>query len=265
MSPTGTPARPMPSPAEPRASRYSMVANARSVYGVPPGIAWALCVFPYFGALVLGLMLWFPVTHARGVRLINEDRLVENATAVGDFLGALLGAAFVVRLLRRRARILVVALVAGVALMSFVIGGEEISWGQRLFHLPEWKPLASNVQKENTVHNLPAFHDLSEWIPLFLGVIGIWSIFRQTRPSRDRIGVPGLLMPCFIVIVVLAAYDNFTDWVPIELKIDTIIGQLSEYVEMLVGMCFALGMWLAMRRDARHPSADAARPNAATR
>jgi hypothetical protein len=114
-----------------------------------------------------------------------------------------------------------------------------------------------NIQGENTVHNLPWLHDLSEWLPFALGVLGLLAIQWHTRRHRDRVGVPSPLLAYCWVVVVLGAYDNFTDWFPINLKVDTIVGQLNEYVEMLVGFCFMIGAALVIARHDRARRASA--------
>ncbi len=53
------------------------------------------------------------------------------------------------------------------------------------------------------------------------------------------------------MVVIQGAYDNGTDWYPINLTVDTIVGQLSEYAEMLIGFAFAIGMALAIARELR--------------
>jgi hypothetical protein len=91
---------------------------------------------------------------------VEEDGPVEWLGAIGLFAGAgLFFAAFVVA--RRRggaavglSRLGVWALLA-LALALFVAGGEEISWGQRLFGWGTPESIAAvNAQDETTLHNL---------------------------------------------------------------------------------------------------------------
>jgi len=69
------------------------------------------------------------------------------------------------------------------ALMCFVIAGEEISWGERLTGLGIEKISNLNVQGETNFHNLPFFHNylldpVFEISCIFLGWFG-WRNFRN--------------------------------------------------------------------------------------
>src|SRR4051812_8105902 len=91
-------------PATPLATdpaRDSTIERSSAVYGVPRPLAWTIVIFPILGAAVLAAMLAWPPTHARGVRVLSEDKLVENFTAIADFVGAILGTSMTLWLLRR--------------------------------------------------------------------------------------------------------------------------------------------------------------------
>ena len=64
-----------------------------------------------------------------------------------------------------------VVLLAGIGLL--LVTGEEISWGQRIFHLalPQYFE-AHNVQEELNVHNLPVFESWENDYHLLVGFIG---------------------------------------------------------------------------------------------
>jgi hypothetical protein len=140
----------------------------------------------------------------------------------------------------------------GFALFFFAIGGEEISWGQRLFH---WKTIAImraiNSQKEDTLHNIHGFQVFNDWLPFCLGLAGTIAILRHTRRVRDASGLPSVLLTFCLVTVLLAGYDRLTDDFYVNYNVDLIVGRLQEYVEMLVALGFALAVWLTLRRDAR--------------
>lgn len=95
--------------------------------------------------------------------LVKEDGLVEWVGAIGLFAGAgLFLAAFVVAHRRgpeatglSRLGIWVLLLMA---VLLFVAGGEEISWGQRIFGFGNPSDLSEfNAQGETNLHNLNAF------------------------------------------------------------------------------------------------------------
>tara|TARA_B100000242_G_C42974262_1_gene452166 strand:+ start:198 stop:884 length:687 start_codon:yes stop_codon:yes gene_type:complete len=77
------------------------------------------------------------------------------------------------------------------ALLSFVVAGEEISWGERLFGFSLDGISNLNVQGETNFHNLPFFHNylldpVFEITCIFLGWFG-WRKFKtiDAFPSKN--------------------------------------------------------------------------------
>ena len=78
-----------------------------------------------------------------------------------------------------------------IALLSFVIAGEEISWGERITGIGINSISDLNVQGETNFHNLPFFHNylldpIFEISCIFLGWFG-WRKFKNIKafPSKD--------------------------------------------------------------------------------
>ena len=78
-----------------------------------------------------------------------------------------------------------------IALLSFVIAGEEISWGERITEIGIDFISEINVQGETNFHNLPFFHNylldpIFEISCIFLGWFG-WRKFKNIKafPSKD--------------------------------------------------------------------------------
>lgn len=109
----------------------------------------AVCVF---AILCASLPIVAIVSADTFVRLFDEDGPFEMATAICYGISA---AACVTLALRAQGhRSLQIAL-GLLAMLFFVVGGEEISWGQRLFDFGTPKELkAINVQGEFTLHNI---------------------------------------------------------------------------------------------------------------
>src|SRR5205809_4875957 len=83
----------------------------------------------------------------------KEDHLFENLTAVFLFLGSIL---YFLSFNTSGRKYYFLFLMA---LLLFFGGGEEISWGQRIFHfITPAKMGAVNVQREVSVHNLEIFN-----------------------------------------------------------------------------------------------------------
>jgi hypothetical protein len=230
----------------------TLIALGRRVYGLPALLTWVIIVFPFLSALIIGLMLWFPSTHHHGERLLAEDHLVENFTVVGYLVGCGLAIALALRLQSRGVGKRLVLGFLCYAVVCFGLAGEEISWGQRIFHFKSPEVMQrENVQHEMTIHNLEIFQDLDSWFPLIFAAAALLAIRLHTRRRRETTGIPSILIPYCWVIVVLAGYDNLTDNYPINLRFDILIGNLRELVEMLFAFALALGVWFTMRRYAR--------------
>ena len=78
-----------------------------------------------------------------------------------------------------------------IAFLSFVIAGEEISWGERITGIGINTISDINVQGETNFHNLPFFHNylldpIFEISCIFLGWFG-WRKFKNIKafPSKD--------------------------------------------------------------------------------
>ena len=78
-----------------------------------------------------------------------------------------------------------------IAFLSFLIAGEEISWGERLTGIGIDSIANINVQGETNFHNLPFFHNylldpIFEISCIFLGWFG-WRRFKSNKafPSKD--------------------------------------------------------------------------------
>ena len=78
-----------------------------------------------------------------------------------------------------------------IAFLSFVIAGEEISWGERITGIGINSIANMNVQGETNFHNLPFFHNylldpIFEISCIFLGWIG-WRRFKNIKALPSKI------------------------------------------------------------------------------
>ncbi len=144
-----------------------------------------------------------PLLHKE---LTLEDKLVEDATAVLFLLSGVLlfGTAVAERKLALRC-----VYVLGGALMVFV-GGEEISWGQRIFGFATPDFLASvNNQNEFNVHNidLHSMHKIHEYGTLALCVLTCAALFSR-KDSLFRIPLPSILLMLSFIVMMTHRYPN---------------------------------------------------------
>jgi len=115
------------------------------------------------GALILVVATYIPLFLPAKLLefFVNEDNLFENLTVVYFVIISIL---FVVAFFKSRsapgnkALWLKKLILLGFALLFFVAAGEEISWGQRIFHIQTPDNLKQvNVQQELNFHNLAFF------------------------------------------------------------------------------------------------------------
>jgi hypothetical protein len=129
--------------------------------------------------LMIGLGFIFTAIFVLSPQLFTylalEDGIVETASALGYFLavGVLIAIAVVLRKYRGPYRMLWMFLLVGGGLVLFVMGGEEISWGQRIFNLATPDALMGNHQRELNLHNFAS--KLTEDVIYSLAVV--WLAF----------------------------------------------------------------------------------------
>ena len=94
--------------------------------------------------------------------MFDEDRYFENVGAISLFIASLLSFCtfYISRKTHKRIFWGKQLVYLGLALLYFFGGGEEISWGQRIFGLEQPASLAGeNVQDELNIHNLAVFEN----------------------------------------------------------------------------------------------------------
>ena len=104
-------------------------------------------------AIIFSYSIYFFLDDTYVEDLGKEDHLFENLTAVFLFLGSVLYF-LSFNTSGRKYHFLFF-----MALLLFFGGGEEISWGQRIFHFNTPANLKSmNVQRETNIHNIEIFN-----------------------------------------------------------------------------------------------------------
>lgn len=116
-------------------------------------VEWILYVI-LLVTVIAGVILGYTAPDFYTNKYVEEDGLIENATALFLFGG---GVIMLRRLYSFKARagtwFLLTTLL--IALAFLFVAGEEISWGQRIFNIETSEFFANNnVQKEMNLHNL---------------------------------------------------------------------------------------------------------------
>ena len=149
--------------------------------------------------------LWFPpvlIVVVMAVRIADhafyrrwvegELGLIELATPLVALLGCIVGVRLALDLRHAAVPMLLRAWIAVLALACFYLAGEELSWGQQLFH---WQTpeaiVAVNDQQETNLHNMSSWFDqkprllLELWV-LFGGIVlPLIEWRRGTRHAED--------------------------------------------------------------------------------
>ena len=152
-----------------------------------------------FPAIVVGFAAVLLVDRAAYVEMLKEDRPVEWLTAAVDALAGVVALHLAFTASERR------PWWAGLALFCFFLALEEISWGQRVLHVPSPDFFARNSdQQEINVHNVA-----QQWSGLTSKLIGGVVLFAygvalpvaaRARATRDRVArLPVVVPPASLV------------------------------------------------------------------
>ena len=206
----------------------------------------ATCLVVVLVAL-LAVLLW-TYNSALLTYLAHEDGVFENVEAVNYLAAA--GALFYVAYAMRMRNIWVL----GVALMFFMAGGEEISWGQRLLGIATPDGLkAVNVQGETNLHNLEAVNGSIRAVSLVIlwglfVVIPVATFYAPTKELVRKLGLPIASWGSTLAIVVA------TIFMAVPRARGLVIFDLDEVGELLVSVA-AVGLGIDLLMGARSGSA----------
>jgi hypothetical protein len=237
--------------AAPAREATSLGAAARAAVALSP-IAFSL----------LCLMLMLP-RQTRGFYdwLISENRPVEMATFFCAIFATWQGVRMMVALFKRRQRF-----AAGFyllfALGMFLIGMEEISWGQQFFgwETPqEFKEV--NKQGETSLHNLGPLQGHNDYLRLAFGLGGLVGVIAAPLLPQLRVLFPNrMLVFWFLIIFGCSAIQIYADFMPNGPgagSLDKVANRFAEVVEMYISIAAVLYLWLN-RRQFITPAANAA-------
>lgn len=216
-------------------------ARALEVYRVRRGTALALLAFPVVLVPAFGWFLALRDTHAFTYMLLMENGVVEIATFASFVAAAVAAVLLAVRVARGGGPRAAVRFYAGLALVAFTGGMEEISWGQAFldFDTP-WGLYHVNEQGELNIHNLPGLMELNPMLLLAFGLVLSGALWMSYRPRLRAFGAPTLAATHAAVILVTGAMCYLVYVFYFGETFDLLIGMLSEVVELLMGVSLLL-------------------------
>ncbi|NQV22608.1 MAG: hypothetical protein HQ511_14440 [Rhodospirillales bacterium] len=174
---------------------------------------WSMAAFSI--VMLAGFVAWRLLDPHSMHQWSGEDGPIENTTAI---IYAVAGCIFFITARRagfqvsggsRWGRVFLLIWALG----SFIIAGEEISWGQRIFGFETPEAVAEiNQQQETTLHNLHFVNDIIAASPvalhaLFMGLVGVlFPLIALWRPGREiiqRFQFP--VMPAAYILLIIGA------------------------------------------------------------
>lgn len=174
-------------------------------WAIRPRVARLLLVGPIVAAFALAALLPFPALFNW---LVKEDSVIEWLQAVALIVAGVMFLRLAIGLFRGGRRS-VGLLFAAIAVVAFVVAGEEASWGQRIFGWLTPTDLDNlNHQGETNIHNIGPVQRVFNLAGLTAGLYGvaaplIWA--SGLRPRRIRAADRFLLIPpvCLITFFLL--------------------------------------------------------------
>jgi hypothetical protein len=196
----------------------------------------AFAAVPTVIYFIISAMLTYDPTHDFGVRLLKENGPVELASFACMTSAGVLGLILAYRVRSRVTKPVLVGLTL-CGLGFFVIGMEEISWGQQFFEWQTPEVIAkTNAQNETTFHNHQLFQEYLEIFAILFALAGLIGV------ALNRSGVLKDLMPrpiffwWFVPLLVVASLDLMHEfWIP-SYRFDMLINHLDEVNEMICAM-----------------------------
>lgn len=172
-------------------------------------ILWTVVLFPLLAVILIATFKAAPRVYWV---IIREDSLVEWATAIIYFIAASFAVSLALYFWRQKEKIY--GLLYGIlAVGMFLVGMDEISWGQRLFGINTPQILEYiNAKDESNFHNLSSFPLHEAFI--VVGFYGAFSRLILTPPLGKRYPkFVDLLTPpyalCLYFFIPLALYAYF--------------------------------------------------------
>jgi hypothetical protein len=222
--------------------------STEKTYGIRSRTKNAIFIAPFIIVSLQALLLLYPATRTFGLWILRENHPVELLTFAFSLIGGFIGFSLALKARKSGEKRMVYGFYALFSLGLLLVAMEEVAWGQWFFgfETPEaWKLI--NLQGETTLHNISGLQGHSETFRLIFGVGGLIGIALSFYPSFEKIGVPALLLPWFVIITLHASVDLFNDYVAIQKQFDYAMEITSELIEMLIAISAFLYVTLNAR------------------
>jgi hypothetical protein len=194
-------------------------------------------------ALLFGyaLLIAAPATRGFARELSLENRPIELLTFALLLLSAWLSLRLAARARAHGESLLVWGFYIAFGIALFVVGMEEIAWGQTFFDwsTPEsWR--AINAQQETTLHNVEPLQGRAGYFRILFALGGLIGILIGRFAVFRPIAAPALLLPWFLAIGLEAGASLYWLIVERDAGIDRGVRILSEMSELLIAIAALL-------------------------
>ncbi|MFO8048063.1 MAG: hypothetical protein R6U29_03425, partial [Desulfosudaceae bacterium] len=205
----------------------------------------AVFLFPiFFIGIIILLKKLFPIKTSH---MFFEDGVIEYLQVIICIIIVFLTIAISVKSYRLK-EIQICLTYIILSIMFFVIGMEEISWGQRILNID--KPgffIQNNPRNELNIHNLSGL-----FIPFFIAHLffATWSVFRLFIPEKYKNALTSfsfpsyLLIPYFLPFLIYSAhffsYTSFYDAQAINTNFFTSPFVFGETLELILYIGFLI-------------------------
>lgn len=131
----------------------------------------------YFGGIIYIIIFSFygSISSSGYDSIIKEDGVLENIQVIFYSIAAVFAflSAYLFSVISKKVHAIFFLLLT---IGLFFITGEELSWGQRLFHIhPPVEYVKINLQEEMTIHILPVFQSKIDYVYMMVGLWGAFS------------------------------------------------------------------------------------------
>lgn len=214
------------------------------------GMRWKAGVYATLVIFALWSIYLYFYNHSLLTWITREDSVSESVSAICYLIAACI---FFVEWIRRGFRNI---FVLGYALLFLVVGGEEISWGQRIIDIQTPEALKElNVQKETNLHNIDGIHQHVRSIGLLV-VLTIAVLMpltqrwiRSFRELYTRLMIP--VIPLWTLPITILAFLFMAAPRIFWNKTVFTLDEIGEFYLSLVFLLFAIAVRAAGTQSAR--------------
>lgn len=231
---------------------------AEHAYAISTSLARVILFLPIIITSLYCLTLAVPISRPIAYWMLGENHLIELLTFGFLLAGGIQGALLAWQTKNHSEKTIVYGFYAIFSIGILFTAMEEVAWGQWFFGFETPSALETiNAQGELTFHNIRGLQGHSEFFHMAFGLGGLLGIWASSRRYFRMIGAPVILMSWFLIICILTAPDLYNDYFSIPGRIDTLVRELDEFAEMLIGMSGLLYVWLNARMFAARWREDA--------